>query len=370
MRDLKLNDSQRQVLDIIWRHGPIARVDIEPQTSLSTMSITRITKELVEHGLLVEDVHRTGARGQPTRPLMVRANAAFAAGVYFSTQSAQVGLVNLAGTLIDSRQLTVAASTPRAVAAAANEAIREMTKVAAIGDAELIGVGFALPGDFISDRTRLNAHALFPDFGGNDLQAALGEAMDHPVFVENDAASAALGERLVGIGQTISNFFFAHIGHGIGGGLVINGELYRGSKGNAGIIGVQYPNDAPRPTGQDLFETLRQAGIDAQDFNDLEPLRAQDCPPLKRWINRASAQLREGLSVTARILDPDAVIIGGRLPAHLLQEVVAKVDDDTFCNEGVFLPRPKVFCSSLGPSGGMIGAAAVPLYDCFLLPRR
>lgn len=370
MRDLKLNASQRQVLDIIWRHGPIPRVEIEPRTNLSAMSITRITKELADHGLLIQDVHRTGARGQPTRPLMIRPDAAFAAGVYFSTQSVQVGLVNLAGTPVDSRRLVVDARTPQIVAKAANLAIREMTASSGIPDSQLIGVGFALPGDFISDRKRLNAHAFFPDFGGDDLQAALSEAMDYPVFIENDAASAALGERLVGVGQRIRNFFFAHIGHGIGGGLIINGELYRGAQGNAGIIGVQYPNDAPRPTGQDLFRTLGEAGLDAQDFDALQSLRPQDCPPLKSWINRASDQLRQGLWITARVLDPDAIIIGGRLPAHLLQEIVARVDDETFCNEGVHLPRPKVFCSSLGPSAGMIGAAAVPLYDCFLLPRR
>jgi predicted NBD/HSP70 family sugar kinase len=72
------------------------------------------------------------------------------------------------------------------------------------------------------------------------------------------------------------------------------------------------------------------------------------------------------LWITARILDPEAVIIGGRLPHHILQEIVARVDDDSFCNEGVLLPRPRVFASSLGPAAGVVGAAAVSLYQRYL----
>ncbi len=365
MDNLTLSPNQKRILDVIWRKGPVARVEISRLTHLSSMSVTRITKELDDFGLLVEDVHRTGARGQPVRPLLIKADAAYAAGVYFSTKTLQVGLVDLSGALVDSREASLDAGTPQAVAQAANQLILDMLSGGTLQRNKLVGVGFALPGDFIVDRKRLNEHALFPNFGGDDLGQALADEMDFPVFVENDGASAALGERLMGIGQRIQHFLLVHIGHGIGAGLVLDGDLYRGSKGNSGIIGVQFPNDQPRPTGQDLFEVLKAGGIAVEDFNDLANLRPQNCPPLQRWIDRAAEQLRHALWITARMLDPEAIIIGGRLPAHLLQELVARIDDEAFCNEGVLLPRPRVFASSLGSAGGMIGAAAVPLHDCF-----
>lgn len=357
-----LNSSEKKVLDIIWRHGPIARVDIGPMADLSTMSVTRITRELAEQGLLSEAVQRTGGRGQPARPLMIRPDAAFSAGVYFTSKSVQVGLIDLSGHLLEHEIIQSGAETPGDVARVASKAITHLMAQRKIAPERMVGVGFALPGDFITDRKRLNAHALFPGFRSDDLQADLQAGCELEVHVENDAASAALGERLLGIGQTINSFFFAHIGHGIGSGLVLDGRLYRGANGNAGIIGVQYPNDAPRPSGQDLLETLQAAGLGVTDFPDLEGLRPQNCAPLRSWINRAAIQLRQGLWITARILDPDAIIIGGRLPHHLLQEIVARVDDASFCNEGVMLPRPRVFASSLGPAAGVVGAAAVPLY--------
>ena len=362
-----LNISERKVLDIIWRLGPIARTDIGPLTSLSTMSVSRITRELTDRGLLSEEVHRSGGRGQPSRPLIIKSDAACSAGVYFSSRGMQVGLIDLSGQLLAHDSVAVEASRPIDVARAAAERISYFCKQEGIPEDKIVGVGFALPGDFIADRKRLNAHAMFPGFRGNDLEAELQAGINKPVYVENDAASAALGERLLGVGQTINHFFFAHIGHGIGGGLVLDGRLYRGARGNAGIIGVQFPNDQPRPSGQDLFAFLQKNGVEASDFEDLEFLRPQTCPPLKTWIARASAQLREGLWITARILDPNAIIIGGRLPFHILQEVVARVDDETFCNEGVDLPRPKVFASSLGPLAGVVGAAVLPLYSRYFI---
>ncbi len=365
IRDLVLSESQRSVLDVIWRRGPIARVDISPITELSVMSVTRIVKDLLDLGLLEEGINRTGLRGSPARPLTIRPDAAYACGVYFTTSAMRLGLVNLAGELIAEIDEPMASRLPEVVAHTANTLIGQMIGELSLKPDQMVGVGFALPGDFVFDRKRLVAHPMFPEFGNGDLAQILAEAVDYPIFVENDAACAALGERMMGIGQELSNFFFLHLGHGVGGGLVIDGKLYRGSHGNSGIIGIQFPNDRPRPSGQDLFESLRAEGVAVSEFGDLQSLRTQTCPPLKRWIGRAAEQLREGLWVTARILDPEAIIVGGRMPTHLLQELVAKIDNESFCNEGVLLPRPKLFASALGPAAGVIGAACVPIHHCF-----
>lgn len=360
----KLNRKQRLVLDVIWRHGPIPRVEIGPLTNLSTMAVTRVSKDLIARGLIVEEVLRAGARGQPTRPLKINARAAFAGGAYFSRRFMHICVVDLCGGILADRELALGSGDPRSVAQSASTAIAEILLGAGIDEDQFLGLGIALPGDFISDR-QLNAHALFPEFAGRDIQAELQRFSPYEVFIENDAACAALGERMMGVGQTINHFFFTHIGHGIGGGLVIDGHLYRGARGNAGIIGIQFPNDRPRPSGQDLLESLNRQGVAVDDFDALGTLRAQNCPPLKQWMQRASRQLRNCLWVTARILDPEAIIVGGRLPAHLLQEIVARIDSDGFCDEGVMLPKPRVFASSLAGKAGVIGAAVVPLYRHF-----
>ncbi len=357
---MELSANERRVLDMVWRRGPIARSRLAVLTDLTPASVTRIVQSLFDHGLIVEFVDRNGARGQPSRPIAVRPEGAHAIGVYFSHRSVEIGLCNLAGAQLQAATLAADQATPDNVA----RLIRDFTaSVEAPGfdRASLCGVGIALPGDFIRGADLINPHAYFPDLRSPGSVRRLAEGIELPVFVENDAASAALGERLMGAGQGIDDFLFVHLGHGIGGALVQGGSLYRGVYGNAGMIGIRFPNDRPRPSGQDLFAHLAQAGIEVTDFPELEKLTATDCPPLKAWIRRAGAQLREELALTARVLDPAAIIIGGRLPLAMLNALVSEIDTAEFCDEGVGLPRPRVLASQLGIRAGMIGAASLPI---------
>ncbi len=361
MKTLRLSVSERRVLDLIWRRGPIARGDLAAMSGLTAGSITRAIQTLAEFRLVGERVDRAGTRGQPTRPVSVAQDSAYAIGVYFSHHNVEIGLVDMAGQLVDAQTLTSDISL-RSVRDLIVAFVDDVRARGMVDEARLAGIGVALPADFIRGIDQLNAHAYFPEWRQAGALAALGEGLSLPVYVENDAASAALGERLLGAGQNIDDFLFVHIGHGVGGAMVLGGRLYRGIHGNAGMIGIHFPNDRPRPSGQDLFAHLRREGIEVDDFPDLERLNIGGCVPLRSWIRRAGRQLREQLGLVARVVDPRAVIVGGRMPLPLLNALVAEIDTPDFCNEGVGLPRPSVLASPLGNRAGMIGAASLPIY--------
>ncbi len=363
-----LSENERRILDVIWRQGPIPRSDIAEQTGLTGASVTRLVRTLTDRRLVSDTVAREGLRGQPTRPLHVSAEGAHAIGVYFSHRHLEIGLVNLAGTIVHADARPIDVAEPETIAAVTRDFVTAARAATGIARDRVVGVGFALPGDFTGNAGQVNAHAYFPRLAHRDLRAEFADALPYRVFVENDAASAALGERVLGVGQQIDSFVFVHIGHGVGGGIVLNGSLYRGMSGNAGMIGIQFPNDRPRPSGQDLFAHLTAAGVAVTDFPDLERLSLHECPPLRAWIRRAGGQLREQLGITARLLDPEAVIVGGRLPLPLLQALVAEIDTPAFCNEGVGLPRPRVIASALGPRAGVVGAASVPIVRTLFEP--
>jgi predicted NBD/HSP70 family sugar kinase len=361
-----LSSSERLVLQEIWRHAPIARHTLSERTGLAGASVTRITRGLEDLGLVVDEVRRDGARGQPARPVSLKADGAFAFGVYFSHSYMDVGLVDLAGRLVSSERVRFETARAEVIAEAAREGLLRQIAAAGVSLDRVVGAGFALPGDFGETPAFLKAHAYFPELLDQDLAALLSARMPVRVFVENDAASAALGEHVHGIGRASRSFAFIHIGHGVGGGLVLDGRLYRGAHGNAGIIGVLYPMSAPRPSGQDLLETLIAAGVHAPDFDALEQLRPEDCPPLRRWISRAGEQLGVALHLTARMLDPDALVIGGRLPPHLLEALMQAIDLDAAFSASRNLPVPKVAISRLGPYAGLIGAASICVFRAFL----
>ena len=361
-----LSYNERLVLDAIARNGPTPRGELADLVGLTGASVTRITRSLADLGLVEDYVRRLGGKGQPSRPLQIRRGGAYAFGLNFTVSRLEVALVDLSGVLIGTASEPLVRADPETITGTARPLMARLLAAGGLEGDRVAGVGVSLPGDFIERRARINAHPKFPDLRDRDLVADFGEGLPYPVQVENDALSAAIGERVMGQGLRFATFVYVHVGHGIGSGLILDGKPFRGANGNAGILGVQFPNDRPRPSGQDLLDTLRREGVEVADFHDLADLPAPGERVLREWIKRAGGQLRASLSHVARMIDPDAVIIGGRLPTAINEALVAEIDGPGFCDEGVMLPRPRVLASRLGSTAGMIGAACVPLFNHYL----
>lgn len=361
-----LSYNERLVLDAIARNGPTSRAELAEIIGLTGASMTRITRNLADLGLVEDYVRRLGGKGQPSRPLQIVRGGAYAFGLNFTVSRLDVALVDLSGVLVGQSSEVLTRADPETITATARPLMAGLLASHGLDAHRVAGVGVSLPGDFIERRARINAHPKFPELRDRDLVSDFVEGLPHPVVVENDALSAAIGERVMGQGLRFPNFVYVHVGHGIGSGLILGGKPFRGANGNAGILGVQFPNDRPRPSGQDLLDTLQGEGIPATDFHDLNQLDAAGDRVLREWIKRAGSQLRFSLSQVARMIDPDAVIIGGRLPPAINEALVAEIDGPGFCDEGVLLPRPRVLASRLGPAAGMIGAACVPLFNHYL----
>lgn len=358
-----LSATQKRVLETIWRHGAISRVDIAKATGLTGASATRLVRDLEERGLTVDRVQHDGARGQPSRPVSLAADGAYALGVNFSHGYVDVGLISLAGDMAGHERIALAEPTPHQVGAIAAEAFERLRRRTGVPLKRTVGAGFSVPGDFISPN-RLNAHAYFPAFADVDVQAVFAEHMPLPVVIENDAASAALGERVHGLGRRFDSFMLVHVGHGIGSGLVLGGQLHRGFHTNAGLLGVAFPMDRPRPSGQDLFAILAAAGIAANDFDVLDSLDLEE-PAVSSWLDRAGAQLAEGLDVPVRMIDPQAVILGGRLPPRFLEALYQRTPLVKVLDRSKPLPTPTFAVSELGAFAGVIGAASACFFHTF-----
>jgi predicted NBD/HSP70 family sugar kinase len=363
--EFSLNSNERRVLDVIWRRGPIARAEIAEHLDITTGPITRITQRLFDAGLLTESVHYNGLRGNPMRPLQVSPTGAYAIGISFSHRHLEAGLVDLAGNLIGSILRPISEATPELIRSEAINCVDVLGVEYPDSREKVLGVGFAVPGDFTPGRRRINAHPYFPKLRDVDLIDTFSAGMPLPVFIENDCNAFALGERVMGRGRAYTNFFCVFVGHGIGGGVVVDGGLYRGDHGNAGGLHSFFPLSAPRPSGHDLFDTIAREGHHLRDFCDFETEGALDLPGVRPWLARAGAQLRDALTITSRLFDPGAIIIGGRLPPDFLNVLRDTIADQAFCADSP-LEKPQVLASELGPKAGIVGAASVVLHAHFL----
>jgi predicted NBD/HSP70 family sugar kinase len=361
----KLSASYREVLDAVWRNGPSSRAEIAASTRFTRPAITQIVQELTAIGLLTEQPARKGMRGQPSRPLTVRAEAGFAAGVNFSHSYLELALVDLGAAVIGTVRTKLERPDPDAIGAAAAQALDRLIADHALDRSRLLGIGISFPGDFQADGTLL-PHAYFPALREPGLVERFEAALDAPVMLENDGRVCAIGERVMGVGTAYRTFMLVHIGHGVGGGLIIDGKPYRGAQGNAGIMGQYYPYGAPRPSGQDLLETLTAAGFAVSDFDGLEILPAESAPVVEQWIARAARQLRGDIARVGRFFGPEAIILAGRLPPAIMTALAEAIDLDSVLRPLDDLPIPPLRASSLGSAAGMIGAASLPIFQGLL----
>lgn len=361
-----LSSNERRVLDVIWRDGPIARQDIAERTGLTAASITRLTQKLDDEGLIASGIEKTGTRGNQRQPVSINPDGALAFGVSFSHTFMDVGLMNLGGQLLNTARLALDNATAEDIARTAKRGVDSLLSSRSARWNHVLGIGFALPGDFAAQAPFLQAHMYFPKLAGVDILSVLSAHFDIPCFIENDCNTAAFGERVLGYGKEYASFLSVFLGHGIGSGLIVDGDLLRGVNGNAGAIGYMYPMDGPRPSGQDLFETVHNAGMPITDFCDYEGVDVDRHEVLQHWFARAGDQLCEGLSVAARLFDPEAIIVGGRVPPAFLQAIVESIDLDAFCAAGAPLRKPAIKPSNLGAQAGVVGAAALPIYHTYL----
>lgn len=200
------------------------------------------------------------------------------------------------------------------------------------------------------------------------LQAELGSR----VVFENDVNLATLGEQRLGLGKEVSNFVYLHIGTGVGMGLVLNGELYRGSSGAAGEVGyvpiaVRDPHErTSRRRGalesavgaQAILDEARAHGVrgatEAKDVFD----RARDGDKAAaRVVAGVAERVALAIAAIAPVVDPELVILGGAVgrQGDLLLESVER-------ELAALSPfRPRIDVSALGEDAELHGAIALAL---------
>lgn len=270
------------------------------------------------------------------------------------------GLVQEDGIVLDAR----VADTHGKEGAAAVLARIEALLAEVLARETVIGIAVSTLGlvDPVGGRI-LGAAEAIPGFPGVALADHLGERFGLPVSVENDVNCVALAEGWLGSAAGIRNFIAVAIGTGIGGGIVINGQLYRGHRAAAGEWGYMHVNGLAKGeywedhasmrglvnlvaarTGRQLDGRAIFAGFDAGD--------AAIVPLVQEWLDTLAA----GIANLIYVLNPERVVVGGGIAgrASFLAELNAALEQRLLPD---FRNMSKVILASAGNHAGMIGAA-------------
>jgi predicted NBD/HSP70 family sugar kinase len=210
----------------------MTRAELAGALGVSSASITQVGKDLMTRGMVVELGQLASGGGRPARPLSLAGSAGRIVGVKVTASHLAVVAAKLDGEVTLTRTAPFDVNRPDALDIAA----RALQQVLAEVDGRVLGVGVGIPGSVDSLESGV---ADSPTIGwvGAQVGTVLRQRLGVPVLVENDVNALAVAEQVYGVGRRHSTYLVVTIGRGIGCGIVIGGEVYRGAGGGAGEIG-------------------------------------------------------------------------------------------------------------------------------------
>jgi predicted NBD/HSP70 family sugar kinase len=364
---------RRTVLDTLRRAGTAARSEIASATGMSPQVVTSLVYELIDEGLVRVVGRRTSRRGQPPVDLALDLEGGFAIGVQVEFGRLSGIATDAGGNIRAEAALPCATDDPDGTLDSLGRLVEILTNQSAIDRSRLWGVGLVLPGPFGSIRGVERDPLAMPRWSRTSFQERFSEALSLPVFVGNDATAAAVGEHMNGVACDLHTFFYLYLSEGIGGGLFVEGQPVLGAFGNAGEVGrIRFygPADGePSPTLEEfaslsaLRRMLERAEICNAESLSVEALLSAKPETVEAWLTTAARCLRAAIAQIETLLDPEAIVLGGQVPASCLEQLVARMQPlIPTVSDRIDRKMPRVLIGRAGRISPALGGATLPLF--------
>ncbi len=372
--------NERLVLSLVRQYGALAKSDIARMTGLSAQTTSVIMRALEQDGLLLRGEPVRGRIGQPSVPMSLNPDGAFFLGLKIGRRSADLVLVDFMGSVRATHRRVYRYPTPGAVVAFVAEALPGLTKALSPNQrARISGMGVAMPFQLWNWVQALGAPQSEMDaWRERDIQTELAAICGVPVFVQNDATSACGAELVFGTGERPKDFLYFYFGTFIGGGLVLNGQLFLGRTGNAAGVG---PIPVPGPDGQirRLFDSaslsvlaqMMEADGQSSDHIWERPENWQVSEEvLSAWIGLAAEGLASAILSASALLELEAVLIDGWFPASVRSDLTRRTGEALRRMDLSGILPPQVREGTVGAQARSLGAAAIPLSQRYLIDQN
>lgn len=237
-RGVKLRN-RATVFRVVRDVGPIARIDLARQTGLNAATVTNIVEELLAAHLVEETGQGTSRVGRRPIFLEVNPSARLTLGIDVARDAITGAIVDLAGRIIERFHEPAG---PWLDGAAVLNTVSDMvqrllTALPARDRHTLLGIGIGAPGRVSFRSGRYLAPPAYGAWDGLALCQEIAARFSVPAFFDNNGNTSTLAELWFGAGRGIANFALLTVGTGVGGGLVLDGDLYHGAHDLAGELG-------------------------------------------------------------------------------------------------------------------------------------
>jgi predicted NBD/HSP70 family sugar kinase len=313
--------NQGALMQRLREGGPSSRAQLARDTGLSKPTVSQALADLEAAGLVRPVGPAAPSRGRTAMLYEPDPTAGYVLGIDIGRAWIRVAAADLAGTIVARRDTPNRARTAAAVVRAVAREARAAVKDGGLGWKRVVHTVVGSPGVFDPSTGRLWHAPNLPDWSKPGLSDELRAALTPSTTIDNDANLAAVGERDFGRGRDARSFVYVELGTGLGVGIVIDGELYRGARGAAGEVGyIPWPGTPSSERGRleeatsaaAVVASARQAGmrgeLTAKDVFDAA--RAGDAKALKA-VDEEAVRVAQLLATITAVVDPEFIVLGG-----------------------------------------------------------
>ncbi len=312
------------VLAALQRRGPSTQVALAAETGLTEASISLLVRDLSATGVLA--VARTVREGRPSNLVSLTRAVGVVAGIDLGHRHIAVAVADFARSVLAEEWVELDHERPRGeIVERTVSLLQQVFGRAGVADGDVAAIGLGVPGPLAGDHRQIVAGTILPDWVGYQPAQFLQQRYPGiPVLVDNDANLGALGEHQWGAGQGCDDLLYIKLSTGVGSGLILGGNVFRGWKGTAGEIG----HLQVAPYGQrcacghygcletvlglgHLLPRLRRPGEAVPGLSRIADRLAAGDEETVQEVTRAAQALGDVLAVLITTLSPRMVIVGG-----------------------------------------------------------
>ena len=338
-QNVKLTNKHAAFNLIRYMPEGISRAALARQLGLSRAAMSSIIADLLEMGLIRESESAPVSRGRS--PILLKVNPDFGKVVGIDMGATHVGLIlaDFSAHILKAEEYPFDVSQgPLKCLIEADLRLQAFLADTQVKLTDLLGIGVGVPGPVVAEVGGVVAPPIMPGWDNFHIQSYLEKLWDCPIVLGNDAELGALGEWAYGAGRNERHLLYVKVGYGIGAGLLLDGQIYRGASGCAGEIGhITIEENGPLCTcgnrgclealagGRSIAERGRKAA-QADPRSQLSSISAEQITALdvamfarkgdiiaQEIVAQAGGYLGTALASLINIMNPGLIIIGGSI---------------------------------------------------------